>query len=125
MTHVEDTIRDFCSGMGIRDVLLNRPDCLTLEIQNTGRFSIESDNTSGTVLISLSKPLSYLTEEETKTILEATHYRQRYPWFLHAALGKNDEVAFIVRLAAHEFTVQSAYEILDFLRQQHQGIRPR
>ena len=125
MTHVEDTIRDFCSGMGIRDVQLSRPDSLTLQIQNAGRLSIESDNTSGTVFISLAKPLNYLTEEETRSILESTHYRQRHPWPLQAALGKNDEVAFIVRLPAHDFTVQSAYEILDFLRQQHQEVRPR
>jgi len=125
MTHVEDTIRDFCSGMGIRDVRLSRPDSLTLEIQNTGRLSIESDNTIGTVFISLAKPLSYLTEEETRSILESTHYRQRHPWPLEAAMSKNNEVAFIVRLPAHDFTVQSAYEILDFLRQQHQEIRSR
>ena len=125
MTHVEDTIRDFCAGMGIRDVQLSRPDSLTLQIQNSGRLSIESDNTSDTVFISLAKPLNYLTEEETRSILESTHYRQRHPWPMHAALGKNDEVAFIVRLPAHDFTVQSAYEILAFLRQQHQEIRPR
>jgi len=125
MIHVTETIRDFCAGMGIKDVRLRDENSLTLQIQNAGRFSIESDNTSDTVFITLAQPLSYLTEQETRTILEATHYRQRHPWPLQAALGKNDEVAFVVRLPAHDFTVQSAYEILSFLRQQHQEVRPR
>jgi type III secretion system chaperone SycN len=125
MTYVAEAIRDFCAGMGIKDVQLRDENSLTLQIQNAGRLSIESDNTSGTVFISLAKPLSYLTDEETRAILEATHYRRRNPWSLHAALSKNGEVAFVVRLPANDFTVQSAYEILDFLRQQHQEIRSR
>jgi type III secretion system chaperone SycN len=125
MTHVAETIRDFCKGMGIMDVQLKQPDSLTLNIQNTGRLSIEPDTTGDAVYLSLARPLNYLTEEEAKAMLAAAHYRRRQPWPLAAAMGKSDEVAFIVRLPVQDFTVQVAYEILKFLRQQHEEIRPR
>lgn len=122
---INDTIEEFGRSLGMEGLRLRDNGALVLEVANIGTLSLEwIGEFREQVALSLSRQIEAPDADACRRILELCHYRNPFPWPVHACFNAAGHLVFAVGLALADFTLPNIQQVIEWLDGLHQQIQP-
>jgi type III secretion system chaperone SycN len=119
MTWVDDVVSEFGRSMGFPRLQFDDKGVVSLKFERLGTVVLEK--LDETVLIYMARELSPQDTEAARRALALCHYKEQPPFPLQAALHRDQELVFGLRIPARDFqlpTLERAVSYLDHVHQQ-------
>lgn len=119
MTWVDDVVAEFGKSMGLHRLQFDDKGVVSLKFERLGTVVLEK--LDGTVLVYMAREFEPHDSGIARRALTLCHYREQPPYPLQAALHRDQELVFGLRIPARDFqlpTLERAVSYLDHVHQQ-------
>ncbi len=120
MDYIIETINEFGQGMGLKKLDLDENGLLCLSFEKSGTLYLEYLRDQETILVYIARHVPLYDTQIIARSLGLCRHRQELPFSVHAGFKGEDELVFMVRIPARDFTFSSLSQAIDLLKRRHE-----
>ena len=120
MSWVDDVLSEFGQSMGLPNLAFGEGGVVRLSMERLGHLGIE--RLADEVLIYLLRSIPVGDPKHLRKALAVCHYNEGHPFMVQTGMRGDDQLVFLVRIPAREFTVQAIEQSIELLDRLHTSV---